>query len=339
MRLAHLHVSDQKNKGDVAIVLAVQQLLRQQFPDCKIVDFPVEFLRDGDDAKILEQINTCQLIIIGGGGIFYRWFLPFNSALIQAIKKPIVLYGVGYINELGAPELNQFAINSITELCRKCTLISVRDNKTKKWLTDNNIKADNIKVVGDPTIFLAETKPNLQLSDARSIIGLNLNYSGWLGFGKYKDNILSAYNSVINYYEGLGGRFIYCLHHPDERKIIPELSSQTLSVLDLSAGEQKYIYGTMNLLIGMMLHSAVLSFGSGTPFINVAYDLRNYSFAEYIEHPELIIDANEITPTKLLALCQKVLAEEAYYRQDITQRRHLIWQAQKKFLQSIKSLI
>jgi len=102
LTIAHIHVWDQKNKGDRAIVLAVQELLKSKFKSLKIIDFPVETLK-ADDELALKKLNSVDLIFIGGGGIFYSYFLPFNEQLIKAIKKPLYLFGLGYIKEVDAP--------------------------------------------------------------------------------------------------------------------------------------------------------------------------------------------------------------------------------------------
>ena len=69
-RIAHIHVWDKNNKGDYAIVLAVQELLRQKFHDCQISDFPAETLKDYKSARI-KKINSHDFVIIGGGGMLY----------------------------------------------------------------------------------------------------------------------------------------------------------------------------------------------------------------------------------------------------------------------------
>ena len=86
VKIAHLHVWDQKNKGDRAIVLAVQELLRLNFPGCLISDFPISLLKKGyknsfqdkpgNNGRGIKKINQADLVIIGGGGIFYSYFYP-----------------------------------------------------------------------------------------------------------------------------------------------------------------------------------------------------------------------------------------------------------------------
>jgi len=43
-----------------------------------------------------------------------------------------------------------------------------------------------------------------------------------------------------------------------------------------------------------MLHSVVLSFGALTSFINLAYDLKNYYFGEFIGQKNLIFSLDKL---------------------------------------------
>ncbi len=346
MRIAHLHVWDKKNKGDVAIVLAVQEQLRKRFPGCRIEDFPVSLLKAGERAA-LEKINRCDLVVIGGGGIFYSYFLPYDQEFITAIKKPIVLFGVGYIREIDAPEIGPEAAQSAVALVEKAKAVGVRDYKTKAWLIGNGAASRKIKVIGDPAALLEEKRPPAAISQKMSLgreagvirIGFNLNYSGWLGFGKWREDILSAYRSVADYflraYGGQGGkdvRFYYLQHHPGEKNIYPELNIQDLRVINLEPAAQKYVYGQLDLVVGMMLHAGVLAFGAGTPEVSAAYDLRNHSFAEFIDLPELVVDMKELKGGGLLERVETVFRKQGEYENKFSIIKKNIYKKQKEFL-------
>ncbi|MFA5023702.1 MAG: polysaccharide pyruvyl transferase family protein [Patescibacteria group bacterium] len=370
LKIAHLHVWDKKNKGDVAIVLAVQELLNKKFPGCQINDFPVSLLKNvgvmakgaiADRQLMIKKINQADLVVIGGGGIFYSYFLPFNRDVVEAIKRPIVLFGVGYIREVDAPKLSREAARSVVALVKKAKAVGVRDNNTKRFLVKNGVSAKKIEVIGDPAALLTEKKPKIatlrKLGLARPNkkikIGLNLNYSGWLGFGKWQEDILKAYQEAAEYflkkYGGSGGsgreadktgaQFYYLKHHPGENKIYPELKIKDLRVVDLRPAEQKYVYGQMDLVIGMMLHAGVLAFGAEAPEISVAYDLRNYSFAEFIGCPELVVDLDKLKKGELLRRAKLVFKEKRIYRRKFILKDQEIFQKQAKFIRKINSVI
>jgi len=338
MKIAHLHVWDKKNKGDLGIVLAVQQLLKKYLAPVEIIDLPIEVLRDGQ-IKNFKKINQTDLVVIGGGGIYYRWFLPFDPKKISQIKPPIVIFGPGYIREIGSPPLAEKEVESIVCLNRKAVLSSVRDYQTKKFLLQAGVKAKKIQVIGDPAIFLAEAKPIKIPKSNLPKIGLNLNYSGWLGFGRYEKDIIRSYNQIGNYFQKKHQAEIYYFqHHPDEKRIRPKLQIPRLNLIDYPVKQQKYIYGKMDLVIGMMLHSAVLAFGAQTPEINVAYDLRNRSFAEFIGCPELVISAKKLNGSALLNKAKLIFNKRIQYRNKFKLRKEKIWQKHLLFLEKIKKI-
>jgi polysaccharide pyruvyl transferase WcaK-like protein len=343
IKIAHLHVWDKNNKGDVAIVLAVQESLRRNFPACRIINFPVQLLKTGKDADA-RKINQADLVIIGGGGIFYSYFLPYRQEFIKLINKPIVLFGLGYIKEVDAPELTPAAVRSIMFLAARAKFIGVRDNNTKKFLLKNGMPGKKITVVGDPAALLAE-KPSTKFRFKQKKVirlGFNLNYSGWLGFGKWRDDILGAYRAVAEYFlktyggpDGTGLEIYYLKHHPGEDKIYPALGIKNLRVVDLKPAEQKYIYGKLDLVVGMMLHAGVIAFGAGTPEISVAYDLRNYSFAEFIGHKELVVNLKDLKKGELLKRVKLVFKNRATYAREFSRLKTIIDKKQQAFLKRL----
>ena len=320
IKIAHLHVWDQKNKGDKAIVDATQELLLENIPDLEITDFPLDLLKKMDKNSLV-KINQADLVIIGGGGIYYCWFLPYDYQNLKKIKKPIVIFGVGYIKEIGSKRLNADDRKSILELNRQTKLTAVRDYRTKKFLEDIGVPSSRVSIVGDPAIFLREKKISqkeevkLNLNSEKIKIGVNLNYSGWLGFGQYEKIIIDSYRQTIRYFQNeLNAEIYYLMHHPDEKNIIGKLEVQNLKIVNLSTRKQKYVYGKMDLIIGMMLHCVVLAFGAGTPEINVGYDLRNKSFARFINCSELVLSSDKLRAGELLKTAREVYEKRDIYK-------------------------
>lgn len=335
--ISHIHVWDRKNKGDVGIVIAVQELLKKKFSNCRILDFPVETLKEYK-RKDIDKINSSDLVVIGGGGIFYHWFMPYSIKVIDAIKVPIVIFGTGYIREVGARKLAKNEVDSIIYLNNKASLVGVRDFYTKNFLVKNGIKASEIDLIGDPAILLSEVKSNIKLK-GKLKIGLNLNYSGWLGFGKWEKQILKAYKEVAEYFQIKGADIYYLMHHPGEKNIYPKLRIKDLKIINIDPREQKYIYGKLDLVIGMMLHSCVMAFGAGTPEINVAYDIRNKNFAKFIGCPELFVNLEDLERGVLLEKAKMVISKEKKYREKFDKKIIQINKKHDKFLDKINQLI
>ena len=335
--IAHIHVWDQHNKGDRGIVLAVQEQLRGAYPGAKIIDFPIEVLKKFDRRQAA-AINRADLAVFGGGGVFYRYFLPFSPEMIAAIKIPLAIYGVGYIREVGAPALKKAERDSILLLAKKAKLVGVRENYTKRMLIKLGIPAAKIKVVGDPAFCLKETAPEKLKSGFK--LGLNLNYSGWLGFGRWERDILQAYRETAAYFQKNYGATVYYLkHHPGEDAIYHKLKIKGLKVIDLDPAAQKGFYGTLDLVIGMMLHSCVMAAGALTPEINVAYDIRNRNFARFIGCPELVVELDVLKQGTLLKRAQAVVKDSAKYRAKFARVKRRLERESTEFLRQAGKLI
>jgi polysaccharide pyruvyl transferase WcaK-like protein len=347
IRIAHIHVWDKNNKGDLGIVLAVQEQLRAAWPNSQIIDFPVEVLKKYD-VRQLTRLNSAQLVVLGGGGIFYAYFLPFDKKMLAELKSPLAIYGAGYIREVGARPLSLAARHSLLVLIKKARWVGVRENYTKKFLVKYGASSQKIKVIGDPALCLSEAQPLTRarakrLSDKNSSdqtsfkLGLNLNYSGWLGFGKWRADILAAYRETAQYFQkNYQAQIFYLKHHPGEDKIYPALKIKNLQVIDYAPHQQKGFYAGLDLVIGMMLHSCVMAVGAGTPEINVAYDLRNRNFARFIGCPELVVELPELANGRLLKRAKEVVKKQIAYRRKFAVVHHRVSNRLSQFLKDIK---
>lgn len=340
MKIGHIHVWDKDNKGDVAIVQAVQNLLHAHLAlPLEVEDFPMEILQNLNQVN-LQRLNACDLVVIGGGGVYYKYFLPFDTENLARINPPLVIFGVGYIREIGAGELSAEEKASLVALNAQAALASVRDFRTRDLLVEAGVIADHLAVIGDPAIFLPEDRTErIRRDDGRIKIGMNLNYSGWLGFGQYEDLILDSYNQVANYFQqNFGAQVFYLQHHPGEANILRKLDIKDLEVIDLAPAQQKYAYAQLDLVLGMMLHSAVLSFGAETPFVNLGYDIRNKSFGDFIGSPELVIGADELRAGVLVTKTLETFEQRRDYEKKFIQRKQEIWENQRDFLSRIEDL-
>lgn len=336
-----VHVWSKANVGDVAIVQAVKHLLAANLGrEIDIEDYPMEILQKLNDVN-LQRLNSCDVVIIGGGGIYHKEFLPYDSENIRKIRPPVVIFGVGYIREIGAEGIDDEEQKSLYELNVKAALSSVRDDRTKELLIEAGVAAERIEVVGDPAIFLGERETDkIKFDPGRIKLGLNLNSAGWLGFGKYEEMIVDSYNEVGEYFQkNFGAQVFYLKHHAGEEAVIPRLKLEGLEVIDFGPEEQKFAYDQLDLVLGMKLHSAVLAFGADTPFLNLGYDVRNKSFGDFIGFPELVVGANELEEGMLTGRMLEIFEKRDYYARGFEARKSEILKSQVTFIKRIGDLI
>ncbi|MDP2874025.1 MAG: polysaccharide pyruvyl transferase family protein [bacterium] len=340
--IAHFHVWDQKNKGDHAIVLAVQELLEQALGKIKFVDLAARDLRELNE-KILKKVNRADLVVVGGGGIYYEWFMPFDSEGIKKIEPPLVLYSIGYIRMLGMRRLAKTDLETIRTLNERASFSSVRDFHTKQFLIRAGVPKDKIQVIGDPAIFLSEQKTRkIPFPKNRPKIGLNACYHGWMKFGQFEKPILeSLFLAGQTLSQKHHAKLYYMKQHPDEEYVIKNLQDRglDLTVVDLPPRQQKWAYRQLDLLIGMMMHSAVLSFGAETPQINIGYDIKNRSFAKYIGMRELMVRPRDLEPGSFSQMVENIFQQRDSYQHRFAVRKASIWRKQEKFLEQVKQLV
>lgn len=250
-------------------------------------------IRGTTDSKLISLINSHDLMIVGGGGVYSKWTIPFNTDLINRINIPIVIFGAGYNSNSLDKKISKEKLNSVKILNNKANLISVRDEKTLKFLKDLN--SDSL-LIGDPAIFLKSKKFNIKFKKEVKKIGLNIA-GHELHVKKYTHETIKIYKRVI---ETLRRKYTievyYLKHTPNEKYISKKLKEAIpdITICEYGPQEMKYIYENLDLVISMLLHSSIFAYGSGVNFINIAYDVKNYSFMKLINNAENLIDLNNL---------------------------------------------
>ncbi len=333
--ICHIHVWDKKNKGDVAIVLAVKERLRKHFPDYQIVNLPAHKLKTGYSKEEINLVNQSSFVLIGGGGLYYDFFTPFDIQTIGQIKRPVVTYGLGYIKEIGSRELEPIQKESIKILFEKSRLNSVRDFTTKNFLKSIKVDTKNLRLIGDPALFLSEPKAS---RFKKKTVGINLHYAGWMAFSDFEVLIVQSFKDLIKSLGKGDYDVVYLSHHPDEARLVRKYDFD-LPVIDQPARKQKAIYGELELVVGMMLHSVVLAAGAGVPFLNVGYDIRNKGFGDFMGLPELIVPATKLETINLTDRALGILAHRQDYIGKIKKRNKEIERLQNDYLKEVKKLV
>jgi len=336
MKIIFFHIITKKNRGDQAIERSIKQIIKNKFPKAKIIPKNVQkipFL----SAKEISLINKSNLIIIGGGGQYSRWFFPMDLSKLKQVKVPIIIYSVGYLRNFNDRELSKKAINSIKELNGLPILSSVRDKHSKDFM--KNIEC-NVDLVCDPAIFFKGKKDNTIKFDKNKIsIGINIAYHGWNNQEKHISKIV---NTVIDFAQQVEQQypvdFYFMKHHPNEKKIIEELKKK-IRIKVISRTPEKLLgnYKKIDFFVGMLLHSTILSFNANTPMISIGYDPKNLAFMKLIGMKNFYLDYRNITGKKLFTLFEKELKQKKTIKERFKKQKKDLWKQHEKFLEKVKS--
>src|SRR5262245_55311128 len=161
------------NTGDEAILSTILTQLRTRRPELRVVVasgnpqdtmavHQVEAVAWNDIAAIHRAVQICDLVILGGGGLFHdywgvdpdtfltdkHWGAAYYagpSLLAALYRKPVMLYAVGV-----GPLYSGHGIKLTRLTGQSADAITVRDSGSKALLEEIGIPSESIRVTADP---------------------------------------------------------------------------------------------------------------------------------------------------------------------------------------------
>ena len=318
------------NLGDEAILEALKYALGNKYPGAEIVvfgkgmQFPVgvrtlvtSLFKPILWKKPLNALKTCDLFVVGGGGLFsdeegifipVYWSLQGLIALLFSKKVICLGISIGRLNMIN---------RLITKFFLKRTkLITVRDESSFLKLKEWGVKSHNLS---DLTFLLPYYKPKLETGKKYVVLSLrkfkNFTPSLYKIIAQACDKIVSNYGLDIKLLPFQTGQ------QNDEEVLnkIFDLSKNKNKICILNV-EHKNIFSIIDILanaevvIGMRLHSCILSSIAKTPFIPLSYmqKVDNFWKKEQLFTP---IQIGSITSEILFNRLDKVLKDLSNYKQ------------------------
>lgn len=239
----------------------------------------------------IDELNKCDYILIGGGGLILR-NIGYQTSLICDLKKPFGLIGVSV-------EAKHKSMENFFEIIKqRAEFILVRDKQSKEYL-DNHYKV----IVGPDLTFLYPFNVVKEVKDD-DVCGLNLrDWYYWKStlYGKYYNFMLRIDNKLIRKFypfekwrpnmiiEIVKRNFNETLPIPfyfEKNRIYSILGKNMLNDVDVLSKYFKNVPSTFNVklyhniryLIGMRYHSIVFATQCGIPFVSLSYQPKNDTF-------------------------------------------------------------
>ncbi|KKQ70888.1 MAG: polysaccharide pyruvyl transferase [Candidatus Peregrinibacteria bacterium GW2011_GWC2_39_14] len=261
--------------------------------------------------RTLSGIKNCDLFIFGGGGLFDDSY-PRAAIIwgIQALtayvcKKPVFIMAQSF-GPLKAP-LTKIITRAV---CNYAKCITVRDENSKLELEKLGIdKAKTkVKVTADPAFYLDE-KNLLKNPRENKVQKIKHKYVLAVlrqGLSKMQIKALSDTFDKIHAKYGLHVAFLpfHNVNPDDSLAFAPFLNKkfvQRLNYTDDSAHIYKLIVGS-EAVIGMRLHSLILSILAGKPFLALSSFDKVKGVLSHAGLSESFIDLKGLTAEKL---CKK----------------------------------
>jgi len=326
----------QGNTGDEAILTAILDQLRRRMPDARLVvvagdtetirrQFGVETVWWGDWAGIAQAVRQSDMVIQGGGGIFFdysgfhAWNLFENGApdlahyggfslLANLYHKPFMVYGVG-VGPL-TTDAGREMVKVAHSLADK---ITVRDVESKSSLEELGIESNGIEVTADPAFSMRpadEGRAREILSEqgidcARPVIAVTARpWDYEITQSEWEHSLAGAISELAHSKQAQILMVPFHKGYDDGplSRIREQLTASEVFVLGnrYAPNEIAGVIGACDLLIGMRLHSILFAILTGTPAVALAYDPKVRSLARRIGHEEICVDLADLSRLKVV---------------------------------------
>lgn len=217
--------------------------------------------------QALEQATDQDFVVIGGGGLFMDYFVPFwNGFQAVAERVPFAIWGVGYCDMKRESTRPPSAL--LEEIVRRARLCIVRDEVTRQHLAHCKL-ADP---VGCPT-FLAV--PASTVEPQRRLLHVD-----------HYDNVgQEIYEEMVRVAEGFAD--VTGRSYRQINNLLPPGNLAALNrILDL--------YASADLVLTSRLHGCILALAVGRPVLVVSGDHKVESFMAAAGLGQWVLDLGEI---------------------------------------------
>jgi len=302
------------NAGDTAVGEACTYVYQTEFPDCEITYMNC---RQIFDQKHIDEINTHDILFVGGGGLFlsdtfpntasgWQWGIPHE--LLLKIKIPIVVYAIGYNKFRGQDDFSEIFNKSVSTLVEKSLFFSMRNtgscNAIKKHIPEK--LHSKISLNFCPTIIFEKKFKN------------NFSRNSSVGFLLGGDRLNLRHKDLENYVKNMQ-EFLLFLKQMDVKTILINHQNDNWISKFLEFDEYKDLYKkpvdeiydfyfSIDTVVSDRGHGQMIPFACGCKIISpISHDKLSW-FLDNLELPELKIDENDPNLGKLLISKYKYLS-------------------------------
>jgi polysaccharide pyruvyl transferase CsaB len=352
------------NTGDEAILSAMLNDLRSLQPELEFIvvsgnpgetaaHYNVEAIPWSDIPALLEAVQQCNLIILGGGGLFHDYWgvqtdtlltrnltgIPFFSGfplLAELTKKPCMIYavGVGPLLYEEGKRLTRFAFE-------EAKIATVRDIESKNLLQSLSPKCKHVKVTADPafSLLLDEGGAREALLNAQvrrdgdiPLVGVCLrNWDVNIVPEVWQEQIAPALDRFV---ESCGCSLIFIPFqnlsgYPlgDDLAVAEEVIAQMHAAKNATILRGNYspeviagILAQCDLVVGMRLHSLIFAAKAGVPTVGVIYDPKVANLMTSLGMGAYALDLNSLTPEQLWMTMNQAWSKRKQIRRSLMTR-------------------
>lgn len=342
------------NLGDEAMLAGMINLLRKQQDDLSFTVFSddpqdtqarygvqsVHRLQRNQRIQRLLKMFQSSYFVLGGGdllrdavqySIVPLWLHPLQQAI--KLRRRTLVIGIS-VGEIWKPESKVL----IPKVLNQVDFLAVRDAQSKTKLEELGVR-NTIYVMSDLALqAIPETSSQSIRSPNQPLqVGISVRHLSGRGqsvdvdislvlqkeMAAIADCLVEQYGATVHF---LPFRTYQYSYHPTDDDYV-----SILNVLRYSRYSEKFVVhryfeslqdlnkliSSLDLMIGMRLHSLILSAGLGVPIIAAEYDPKVHGFMKEIDQSDLSIPLACFDKTRLIPLLDKLLKDPLTARMKI----------------------
>ncbi len=270
--MIHHVFANKSNIGDWLSALGIQSLLPPHSVREHLCDEPFV----AQTLAALSRAQTGDVIVIGGGGLFMDYFLPFWQGFREiAGRTPFCIWGVGYCDL--KREMSRPGADLLTEIIGQSRLCSVRDELTRRWLLECHLPP--------PTAC-----PSLCVLAPPSEPGFGI---------LHVDNYTTAGADVYECMDACARRFAETTQRPFRRTNNRITAGRTEDLAEVLAR-----YASSDVVLSSALHGCIIGLAMGKKVLAVSGDYKIESFMNEVGMGDWVSGIEEVDdiPRRLEAL-------------------------------------
>jgi len=352
------HITSYKGWGNNSGDVVLSKCVRDSMNLTEKRKYKMVALNHKIDKSLINQINSSDFLMIGGGGLFLPdtnkntisgWQWAVSKEQLKSINVPIVLFAIGY-NYFRGQEPNELFIENLDLMLAKANFIGIRNNGSIKKineLTDDKFK-DKIRFQPCPTTIISKLYPSLRNNGIeKKKVAVNIAFDRYeTRFGKKIYTILDQIALALKNIENQGYSIINVSHISADEKFRIVLDKHFVNYKEVKLqymfpNEVYRFYSEVDLVIGMRGHAQMIPFGLQTPIMSLGTHDKMRWFLEDIDALDWYIDLNTENNISAMILERfdliKATKENLISR--IQEKQNLFYSITKENLDYIKDVI
>lgn len=349
--LAHVasFTSQGSNAGDILLPAVLRDLFVSELGGSKWHSIHAH---SPVDKKVIEGINKCDGLIIGGGGLFLRdtnandisgWQWAVSSSLLSQVTVPTCVYAVGYNRFRGQPDFSDCFQKNLTTLADMASFVGLRNNGSVNAVREYLPPSLHDKVRFQPcmTTFLAKLyKDYFETPNHHSEIFIALNCAfdrADLRYqGRDKQILREIADGVKELAHALDCGIKYFSHYEADDAMLScleeaDINYEFVSLSHKSTLEIMQAYREPLLAVGMRGHSQMIPFGCQTPILSLVSHNKLQWFLDDIGQPDWGVDLHgKLINEKIVSIGKNLNRNRPEVLKTIDDQMNRLWEISKK---------